>query len=106
MQDWLSARVQASPHAVALVCGDNQWTYRELNASVAAYVARLIHCGIERGDRVGVLLPNDFEYVCLIHAIARIGAVIVPLNTRLTQTELAWQIEKTGCKRVICADDT
>jgi len=62
--------------------------------------------GVRPGQMVGALLPNGRLYVTLIHALARLGAVLVPLNDRLTATELAWQIEHVGCKLVLAAPQT
>ena len=101
MQDWLAARSHASPDAVALIAGDNQWTYAELNTHVANLCARLVAMGVQPGDMIGVLMPNCFEYVCLIHATARLNAILIPLNTRLTATEIDWQLTHTGSKLLI-----
>jgi o-succinylbenzoate---CoA ligase len=92
MQDWLTERRRATPERLALMSGAQQWTYAELDTAVSAAAAHLHAQGVRPGDLVAVLLPNSFAYVCLIHALARLGAVLVPLNTRLTPAELAWQI--------------
>ena len=92
MQDWLTERRRATPERLALMSGTQQWTYAALDTAVSAAAAHLHAQGVRPGDLVAVLLPNSFAYVCLIHALARLGAVLVPLNTRLTPAELAWQI--------------
>ena len=99
--DWLTSRTQASPQKTALIIGEQQWTYAELNQMVNSVCARLLDVGVKPNDFVGVLMPNCLEYVCLIHALARLGAVLVPLNTRLTESELAWQVGHVGCKLVL-----
>jgi len=104
--DWLQSRVQASPSLIALQIGSEQWNYAELNQLVNGCCAQLVAAGVQPGDFVGVLMPNSLAYVCLIHALARLGAVLVPLNTRLTQVECAWQVAHIGCKLVICAPET
>ncbi len=103
--DWLTSRVQASPQKTALIIGEQQWTYAELDQKVNRVCARLVDAGVESGDFVGVLMPNCLEYVCLIHALARLGAILVPLNTRLTAAELQWQIEHVGCELVLYAEE-
>lgn len=105
MNDWLTERVHASPDALALMIGHGRYTYAELDRLVNGVCARLVDAGVVPKQMVGVLLPNTLEYVCLIHAVARLGAVLVPLNTRLTPAELAWQIEHVGCKLVVTAPD-
>ena len=106
MQDWLTARVNASPGALALVIGEERWTYGELDGLVQGVYGRLQQTGVQPGDFVAVLLPNNLAYVCLIHALARLGAVLVPLNTRLTPAELEWQLEHVGCDWLIYGEGT
>lgn len=104
--DWLTARAYASPDKLALIIMDKQWTYRQLDGLVNQMASYLTGKGVRPGDFVAVLLPNSLEYVCLVHALARLGAVLVPLNTRLTAAELQWQIEYAGCKLVLYAAET
>jgi o-succinylbenzoate---CoA ligase len=98
---WLQARTQTSPHALALIYGEERWDYAELNRRTNALAAHLTAQGVQAGDRVAVLLPNSPLYVCLIHAVARLGAVLVPLNGRLTHPELTWQIEQAACQWLV-----
>ncbi|PIE81214.1 MAG: o-succinylbenzoate--CoA ligase [Chloroflexi bacterium] len=102
--DWLTNRTQATPQRTAILIGKQQWTYAELDHMVNSVCCRLQAAGVEPGDFVGVLMPNCLGYVCLIHALARLGATLVPLNTRLTEAELAWQVEHVGCKFVLCQE--
>ncbi|HRQ41958.1 MAG TPA: o-succinylbenzoate--CoA ligase [Chloroflexota bacterium] len=101
-RDWLVSRVQTSPAQTALLMGERQWSYAELNRLVNGCCARLAALGVQPGELVGVLLPNSLVYVCLIHALARMGAVLAPLNTRLTPAEWQWQAAHVGCRLVLC----
>ncbi|WP_420644870.1 AMP-binding protein [Candidatus Leptofilum sp.] len=104
MEDWLASRVQATPDKPALIIGERHWTYSELNQIVNSICARLQKEGVQAGDLVAVLLPNGLPYVCLVHALARLGAILVPLNARLTPTELRWQIEYVAANWLITND--
>ncbi len=106
MIDWLAAAAQARPDGLALIADARQWTYRALNAQVAQTCAVLAGRGVGRDSRVAVLMPNRAEYVFAIHALARLGATLVLLNTRLTGEEIRWQVEKAGCSHLIDADET
>lgn len=97
VQDWLSAQAKLRPNIAALIENNQQWTYEQLNQSVATLAQKLIQSGIEPQQRVAVRLPNGFNHVCLIHALARIGAILVPLNNRLTETEHQQQMEQSQC---------
>ncbi|HRF49688.1 MAG TPA: o-succinylbenzoate--CoA ligase, partial [Anaerolineales bacterium] len=55
------------------------------------------------GEPVGAWLPLTIDSVVAVHAIARAGVVLVPLNTRLTTDELAWQITHVGARFVVVA---
>ena len=101
MQDWLTARTQATPQATALVSGEKVWSYLQLHHLVDGYCAGLARQGVKPGDHVAVLAANGVAYVCLIHALARVGAVLVPLNTRLTPTELSWQIGQSDATLLV-----
>jgi O-succinylbenzoic acid--CoA ligase len=106
MQDWLTSQAAARPAAIALIAGNRQWTYAELDTEVDVFATNLAARGISLGDKVGALLPNCADYVFLIHALARLGVVLVPLNTRLTASELKWQITHTGCRWLVCSAET
>ena len=101
MYDWLHEQTAVSPNKVALIIGDQRWSYGELNQMVNATCAKLQAAGVQPGDFVAVLLPNSLSYVCLIHALARLGAILVPLNTRLTPAELRRQLEHVAAKWLI-----
>lgn len=104
--DWLAYRASLSPNKVALIFGEQHWTYRELNIEVGRICGHLIATRVQTGQHVAVLMPNQPEYVYLVHGLARLGATLVPLNTRLTTPELRWQVEQAECSFVICADAT
>ena len=103
--DWLKARVNAAPDALALIIGQEKWTYADLDRLVDL-VCLGLQDKVQPGQIVAVLLPNNLAYVCLIHASARLGVVLLPLNTRLTTQELAWQLEYTDCDLLVYGRDT
>lgn len=106
MSYWLAETAHMHPDAIALIAADQSWTYRELDAVVDDFARRLHAVGVQTGEHVAVLLHNQPDYVCLIHALSRIGAVMVTLNARLTAAEIAWQVEKARCQRLICSSAT
>ncbi|MGN1402380.1 MAG: long-chain fatty acid--CoA ligase [Bacillus sp. (in: firmicutes)] len=80
---------------------DRSWTYRELHQISNSYANRLRELGVKKGDRVGILLYNCLEYFGLYFAIAKIGAVAVRLNFRLTSAELEYMLNDSGAK-ILC----
>jgi O-succinylbenzoic acid--CoA ligase len=101
MQDFLAMRANTSPNATALIANGQTWTYAQLQQDTACLCAYLAHLGVHKGENVALLAPSSAETVIAIHALARLGAVLVPLNTRLTVTELALQIRLADCQRVL-----
>ncbi|MCH8850955.1 MAG: AMP-binding protein, partial [Chloroflexi bacterium] len=92
MPEWLWQRARLSPERTALVCGDDRWTFAELDRRVASVAGRLAKRGISPGDHVALLAANGSGFVQLVHAVPRLRAVLIPLNVRLTVDELAWQL--------------
>ncbi|MCY4551849.1 MAG: AMP-binding protein [Defluviicoccus sp.] len=75
---------------VALVCGAGRLTFAELNANGDRLADALAARGVLPGDRVAVAMPNSLELVEAMAAILKLGALIVPLSTRLTAQEVAY----------------
>ncbi|ATB33370.1 o-succinylbenzoate--CoA ligase [Melittangium boletus] len=76
------------PEALALTFAGWSWTYAELDGGVGRWVAALRSRGVGPGDRVVVLSTNHAALVHLFLALGRLGAVMAPLNARLTPSEL------------------
>ena len=96
MPEWLRQRALISPHRRALVFGGERWTFADLDRRVSATAALLLAAGVRAGERVALLASNGPEFVQMVHAAPRLGAVLVPLNTRLTVPELVALV--TDCK--------
>lgn len=91
--DWLRRRAQDCPHDLALAASGERFTFRDLDAAADRAARQLAGLGIEAQARVALLLPNGAAFAVLTHALARLGAVMVPLNTRLAPAEVDWQIK-------------
>lgn len=78
----LAEAVARHPATVALVDGDTRLTYAQLDAEVGRVAAGLAARGVAAGDRVAAILGNGAPFVILCFAVARLGAIFVPLSTR------------------------
>ncbi|PMP72990.1 MAG: long-chain fatty acid--CoA ligase, partial [Chloroflexus aggregans] len=90
--DWLGRRALLSPHTVALFDAQHDMrpiTYGEWNATANRTAHLLRTLGVERGDRVATLAQNCVDLLDLWFACGKIGAILQPLNWRLTPTELS-----------------
>jgi long-chain acyl-CoA synthetase len=76
------------PKARALASHEKSFSFRELHDHVANIAGALTEHGFRAGDRLALLLPNETDYLELIYACAWLGVIIVPLNTRLSVTEI------------------
>ena len=88
--DWLENRARLSPNKKAIIDEDTNisWTYREINKRSSLVASWLKGQGVNKGDRVALLSPNDISYFDLLFACGKIGAIFVPLNWRLSVHEL------------------
>ena len=101
MPDWLWQRARISPEKPALICASERWTFAELDRQVEAVAARLTAAGVRPGERVALLARNSAGFAQTVHAIARVAAVLVPLNVRLSEPELRWQLEDIDASALI-----
>jgi fatty-acyl-CoA synthase len=79
--------------AAAVVFRDRRLTYGELREQSERLARALLAAGVERGDRVALLLPNRPEWLIAAFAAARIGALTVAVSTFTTPREIAWTLE-------------
>ena len=84
--------------------GGRSAAWREFYGIVENCAHRLRGLGIEKGDRVAVLLANSPEFLELYYAVAMAGAIIVPLNTRWGVQEMRSTIQDSGSKLLIVDD--
>jgi o-succinylbenzoate---CoA ligase len=101
MENWLQARARATPERLALRDGGVAWRYSALARLVERVAGGLAAAGAGAVDHVGVLLPNGVLYAAVVHALAHLGAVLVPLNTRLTAGELAGLVEAASVRLLL-----
>src|SRR6266516_1950486 len=93
LPDWLTRCAENFPQRLAIKCGQVQWTFAELEQQVTHLARQLAAVGIQSGSRVALLASNGSPFVTCVHALTRLGAILVPLNTRLTLDELCWQLQ-------------
>jgi O-succinylbenzoic acid--CoA ligase len=89
LASWLARSAATHPQRVALAGGGERLTYAELEVRVAGAARRLAGCGVGPGIRVALAMDATIDYVVLLHALAQLGAVAVPLDPRLASPELA-----------------
>ena len=106
-QDWAAKWALYSPDKIALKEYETgrEWQYGELNTR-ATHIAQFLynHYAINKGDRVAVLAEYSLEYVALFCASQKLGFIIVPLNYRLSPTEIAYLLKDAEPKLIFCEE--
>jgi len=89
------------PDKEAIIFSDIRLTFKQFQERINRLANALIKLGIQKGDKVAVLLNNGYQYAELYFAIPKCGAIIVPLNYRLAGRELSWIINHAEAKVLI-----
>jgi fatty-acyl-CoA synthase len=80
----------------AIVTAERSWTWRALESDIANAAATLEAFGMRKHDRIAILSANSPEFIIASHAASRLGAIVVPVNTRLAAPELAHILDDSG----------
>jgi len=96
--DVLRRTARRVPAKTAIICGEVQWTYAEFDALVSRLAAGLAQIGVTHGERVAVLARNSHGFAALRFALARLGAVLVPINFMLKAEEVAYILRHAGAR--------
>src|SRR4051812_43113795 len=98
LHDFLKRAVYHYPEKTAIVDGDRRFTYAEIGRRVNRLANVFRNKGIEKGDRIAILSPNRLEMYEAFYAAFTLGAVLVPLNTRLVPSDYDYIVNHSGAK--------
>ncbi len=98
---WLVRRARVSGSSDAIRHGDTVLSYAALAAGVDALAAALRARGVAAGEPVAALIAGALEMTLLLHAVQRCGALLLPLNVRLTPPELRHQLGDSGARTLV-----
>jgi len=105
LSDLIARNADFTPDKVALRFAGRSLTYAALSQRIVATAAALkSQLGIARGDRVAILATNHPDYLVLLYACARLGALLVPLNWRLAVPEQLFILADASAKVLIVED--
>lgn len=100
----LEACAAEHPGRTFLISKDRKYTYGQIEQRAAALATALHELGIEKGDRIALDLPNWPEFIISMFAVAKLGAIMVPLNPRYTVPELQYMLRHSEATVVISAE--
>ncbi|HSE83715.1 MAG TPA: AMP-binding protein [Thermodesulfobacteriota bacterium] len=101
LNNMLSSSVHKHENEIAIVYRNTKLSYIELEDRVSRFAQGLISLGLKPRDRVAIMLPNCPEFIISFFAVARIGAVIVPLNIHFRENEIEFYITDFQVRAII-----
>ncbi len=101
LYDMLADTADAYPNNIAIAAGDRQLAYAALRDQVDAFADDLMTLGLTPGQPAILLLPNGVELAVATFAIARLGGIVVPLNTAFGSDELGLYLADSGAELLI-----
>ena len=102
--DFLSIANAICPERDCILFEGRRWTYAQIYERVNHLANALAQLGIKKGDRVGILHVNCYQYVETYFAVAKLGAIFVPLNFRAKADEIAYMIANAEAKNLFVGD--
>lgn len=91
----------AKPDLSALIWDQGALSYKHLEGAIKRIQKQLNALGIQPSDRIAVVWSNSWQYVVLIQALFRVGAIVVPMSTRFPQAQVNALVKKLRCKRCL-----
>ena len=101
----LRRTVNNFPDASAIIDGSVRMNWREYDLETRNVAAGLVELGARPGDRISILALNSYRYAILYYAVIRIGAILVPQNTRFSPAEHVYTLNDSGAI-ILIVDDT
>lgn len=102
---WLAKWASLLPDKPAVIFEGRSFSFRELNERANRGAHSFGSIGIGKGDRVGVLLQNSNQYLEIFFGLSKIGAILVPINTRLAGAEMTYILNDSGAKALVFGEE-
>ena len=103
--DILRRSAARDPRKTAVICGGLTWTFAEFDGICDRLAAGLAGIGVQSGDRVAILSRNSHAFAALRFSLARLGAVLVPINFMLNADEAAFILRHAGARLLAVGPD-
>ena len=106
IREYLESKVWKHPDKVYLTFEDRYWTYQQFNDRVNQAANAFLKLGIQKGDRVCLMLPNSPEFLFSWFGLNKMGGVMVPINTAFKVPETLYIVEHCEAKGIIAHSET
>jgi o-succinylbenzoate---CoA ligase len=101
LPNWLARAAENFPQHLAIKYHDVRWSFAELDRQATTLAQQYASLGVVTNTRVAILANSGLPFVTTVHALTRLGAILIPLNLRLTHEELLWQLRDIGANILI-----
>lgn len=105
LSDLLTRTAARVPEKQAFIYRDRLVTYEQLEHLVNQTAHGLTKKGVKQGDRIALLSKNNLDFVVVMFAVARMGAVLIPVNYMLTATDITYILEHAEVNSVFASDE-
>lgn len=99
--DLLRRTASRYPRKTAVRCGETEWSYAEFDRLCNRLANGLAAYGVRQGDKVAILSRNSHAFAAMRFALARVGAILVPINFMLNAEEVSYILRHAGAK-ILC----
>ncbi len=104
LQHLLKNTAEKYPNKIAIHFNGKELSYQELYDSALKFAGYLQKIGIQKGDRVAIMLPNTPQSVISFYGVMMAGGIVVQTNPMYTERELAFQMKDSGAKAIVALD--
>jgi non-ribosomal peptide synthetase component F len=101
LHELIEEQAERTPDALALICGDEVWSYGELNRCANRLARHLRALGVGTGDRVGLTVDRTPVTMMALLGILQAGGTYVPIDMTYPPERLAWMVEDAGLRVVV-----
>lgn len=104
LQEYLTRAIEKTPKKIAIHFLGKDITYQELYESALKFANYLVKIGIEKGDRIAIMLPNCPQSVISYYGVLYAGGTVVQTNPLYTEREAEYQLKDAGVKAIVTLD--
>ncbi len=105
LSNLLKKAAERFPDRTAIYFKGLEMTFSELDKKASRFASGLLNNGIKKGDRVGLYMPNYPEWIIAFFGIARMGGVVVPMNTRYKAKEVDYIMNNSEATSLVMTSD-
>lgn len=103
--DWKRRAIKYYPDKIAVIDEEKEFTYKEFGKRTDRLSVALHEAGIKEGDHIAVMLPNTHYMLESFYGISQLGAVMVPLNYRISAADMEYIINHSDAKMLIVDEE-